>query len=98
MFIKIHRSYRTVVALADSELVGKKFEEGKYQLDVTENFYKGDKVTEEQAIQIIKRQVIEDATFNIVGQKAIQAAEKAGIIQKEETSSLQGIPFTLILI
>ena len=30
MFIKIHNSYRNVVALADADLIGKKFEEGKF--------------------------------------------------------------------
>lgn len=98
MFIKIHKSYRHVVALADSELIGKKFEQGKYQLDVTESFYKGDKINEEQAVLMLKRQVLEDATFNIVGPKSVKVAEMAGIIQKEEVSSIQGVPFTLILL
>ena len=98
MYLKIHKSYRTVVALADENLVGKKFEQDIFQLDVTEPFYKGDKLTEDQAIHAIKKYVVEDATFNIVGPESIKAAEKAGILKSEEVSSLQGIPFTLILL
>ena len=96
--IKIHKSYRTVVAICDSALVGKKFEEGKRQLDVTESFYKGEKVSEESAVKIIQMQAREDATFNIVGEKSIKAAISAGIINKEGISKLGGIPFALVLV
>ena len=98
MYLKIHKSYRTVVALCDAELLGKRFEQDIFQLDIRENFYKGDKLTEEQVIHILSKYVVEDATFNIVGPKAVKAAEKAGIIKSEEVSTIQGIPFTLILI
>ncbi len=37
--IKIHKSYRYVVAICDSNLVGKQFEQNKFQLDVKENFF-----------------------------------------------------------
>ncbi|MBI2043545.1 DUF424 family protein [Candidatus Pacearchaeota archaeon] len=63
MFIKIHKSYRNVVAVCDSELIGKKFEEEKFQLDVKENFFKGDKVSENEAILIMKKMLVEDATY-----------------------------------
>ena len=67
MYVKIHESYRKVVAVCDSELVGKKFEEGKMQLDVRENFYNGEEVDEEKLMEILQRELAEDATFNIVG-------------------------------
>jgi len=98
MYLKIHKSYRIVIALCDEELVGKKLEQDIYQLDIHENFYKGDKMTEEQVIHTLSKYVADDATFNIVGPKSIKAAEKAGIIKSEEVSSIQGVPFTLILI
>ena len=97
MFIKIHKSCRTVVALCDSELLGKKFEEGKRQLDVRENFYKGDKVNEEQAINILRIQAMEDATFNIAGKKSVDSALKAGIITKKGIAKIKDIPFALVL-
>ena len=98
MYLKIHRSYRSVVALADKELIGKKFEEGKRQLDVRENFYKEKQVTHEEAVKILKMQIKEDATFNIVGPKATKAALEAEIIQKEHIATLSGIPFALVLL
>lgn len=98
MYLKIHESYRKVVALADSELIGKLFEEGKKQLDVRENFYKGEVVEKEKAIDALKNLSVDDATFNIVGQKSINAALQAGIITKEMVGKVQDIPFALVLL
>src|SRR3989344_5548697 len=102
MYLKIHKSYRDVVAIADSELIGKKFEEGKFQLDVRENFYKDKEsptiLTKSEVIKILKRQQLEDSTYNIVGPKSIKAALEAGIIEKENVGEIAGIPYALTLI
>jgi len=98
MYIKLHKSYRTVVALCDSDLIGKKFEEGKKQLDIRENFYKGEEVDSEKAVKMMQDQANKDATFNIVGKESINAAIKAGIITKNNVAKIQGIPFTLVLL
>ena len=96
--VKVHKSYRNVVALCDSDLVGKKFEEGIKQLDLRENFYKEKELDESEAAQLIKFQAKEDSTFNIVGQKSIALAEKLGIISSEGIMKIQNIPFALILL
>lgn len=98
LFIKIHKSYRDVIAICDSELIGKKFEEDRFQLDVKENFYKGEEINEEKAIRIIQKMAKEDATFNIVGDKSVNAAIKAGIIKKEGIKKIHDIPFALVLL
>ena len=97
MFIKIHRAYRSTVSLCDADLIGKKFEDEKKQLDLRENFYKDKKITEEEAIKIIKNQSKEDSTFNIVGEKSINTALKSGIINKSCIDYIKNIPFTLVL-
>ncbi|PIN88820.1 hypothetical protein COU60_05345 [Candidatus Pacearchaeota archaeon CG10_big_fil_rev_8_21_14_0_10_34_76] len=96
--VKIHKSYRDVIALCDSELVGKKFEEGVMQLDLRENFYKEKEVTYDEAVQLIQFQTREDATFNIVGKNSINAAKEAGILTDEGVKEIQGIPFSLVLV
>lgn len=98
MFVKIHKSCRTVVAIADSEIVGKTFEEGKRQIIIRENFYKGTEVDKKELIEIIRRQKLEDATFNIVGKNSIEAAIEAGIITKKSVAKIKNIPFALVLI
>ncbi len=98
MYIKIHKSYRTVVSLCDADLIGKTFEEGKKILDCRESFYKDRKVTKEEAIKILKKESDEDATFNIVGEKSVQAAVEAGLIDKSDFATVDKIPFTLTLL
>ncbi len=96
--IKLHRSYRTVVAICDTDLLGKKFEDGKMQLDVRENFYKDKEITKEELIRMMISQEKEDATFNIVGKDSVQIALEAGIITKGNIGAVQGIQFALTLI
>ena len=98
MIIKIIRSQRDIVAVCDSELIGKKFEEGKLQLDVKENFFRGEEVDEEKAISIMEKMIQEDATFYIVGEKSIEAALEAGVIAEEGIIKIQGIPVSLVLL
>ena len=97
MFIKIHEAYRKIVALADAELIGKKFEEGIRQIEVRPNFFQGEKKTEEEIIEILKDMDKEDATFNIVGEKSVKAALKAGIVSKEGIITIDKIPIALML-
>lgn len=98
MFINIIKSYRDVVALCDKELLGKKFEEGKFQLHIKENFYKGKESSEEEVLRILSGMAREDATFNIAGENSINAALKAGIINENSVRKIQGIKFALVLI
>ncbi len=98
MLVRIIKTYRDVVVICDSELIGKKFEEGKFQLDIKESFFKGEETSEEQAIQIIKKMSKEDATFNIVGEKSVDCALKAEIITNEGIKKIQGVPFALVLL
>jgi len=102
MRIKIIKSYRDIVAICDSELLGKKFEQevGKviYQLDLKESFYGGEEKTPEEVIEIINDMTREDATFNIVGEESVNAAVKAGIVREEAIKKIANIPFALILL
>ncbi len=98
MLVKIHKSYRTLVAICDSEIIGKKFEEGIMQIDLTGEFFKGDKKSESEVLEIIRDSVMEDATFNIVGEKACSLALKTGIIEKKGIKRISGVPVALVLL
>jgi uncharacterized protein len=98
MHIKIHKSYRNVVALCDSDLLGKTFDEGKLQLKVKENFYSGDKISKSEALETLQKQKIEDATFNIVGKESVQTALESGIITQNHIGKISNIPFALTLL
>ncbi len=98
MFVNVIKTYRDVIAVCDKELLGKKFEEGKFQLDIKESFYKGKEIHEENLIGIMKSFSREDATFNIVGKKSVATALKAGIVSEDDVKKIKGIPFVLIFL
>jgi len=97
MLIKIHKSYRNVIAICDSNLLGKKFEQGKMQIEVNE-FFNGEEKNEKEILAIIEDASKEDATFNIVGEKAVNLALKARIIDKKGIKKIQNIPIALTLL
>lgn len=98
------------MAICDSKLIGKYFvsqasddlgkssKEGKFQLDVKESFFKGEEISEEKATQILKDMEHEDATFNIIGERAVNCALNAGIISQKGIKKIQGVPFALVLL
>lgn len=98
--IKIHQSSRKIVAVSDPELLGKKFVEDNMQLDLNKEFYGGEEVDEEKAIEIMKTESADDSTFNIIGEKSIATAIKVGIINDDPDAiiKIQGIPHALGLL
>ncbi|MBS3093034.1 DUF424 domain-containing protein [Candidatus Pacearchaeota archaeon] len=97
MQVKIHESYRKIVAVSDSDLVGQKFEEGNRQIDVRPNFYRGEERTKKEVVKILKDMQKEDATFNIVGEESVEAALEAGVISESRVIKINSIPIALVL-
>ncbi len=98
MQVKIHDAYRKIVALCDSDLINKTFSEGKRQIEIRENFFKGEEKTREEVIDILIDMEKEDATFNIVGKESVKAALDAGIISKEGIIIIDNVPVALVLL
>ena len=99
MLVKIHErkifsggreQIRRIIAICDKELLGKVFTEGERVLDlkIYKSFYDGDKLAEEEIIEIIKSAV----NANIVGKKSINLASKAIKIEKKNIKKIAGIP------
>ncbi len=97
MFIKTHKAYRRIVALCDSDLIGKTFTEDIRQITITENFFKGEEKNKEETIELLKDMEKEDATFNIIGKESIECALKAGIISKDGIIIIDNVPVALVL-
>ena len=97
MFVRIIKTYRDIVAVCDSEILGKTFEEDEFQLEVKESFFKGEETSEEETEKIMKDMKKEDATFNIVGEKSVKTALKSGIISEDQIKKIQDVPYSLIL-
>jgi len=98
ILLKVHDSYRTVVAICDKELLGKLFTEGEKQLDLTGKFFQGDEIDEGEAKKEIEKCLREDATFNIVGENSVNLAKEIGMINDSGIIKIDGIPFALVLL
>ncbi len=78
--LKIYRVRGEIlVAVCDSELVGKTFKEGDLKIEVKESFYGDKDVGEEE----VKRALRMATIANITGKRAVELAIKLGIIDKE---------------
>ena len=66
-----------VVAVCDSDLIGKKFVEGKKQLDLTSDFYKGEEMQEKRVEELMKVARV----GNIVGKKSVALAKGLGLVE-----------------
>jgi len=98
MLVKMHSSYRNVMAVCDEDLLGKTFEEGNRQIDIKEGFFGGDNKPEKEVIEEMRRFSDEDGTFNIVGVNSVAAALKAGVIKEDGVIRIQDIPIALVLL
>jgi len=86
------------VAVCDSELIDKKFEEGDRQLDLTGTFFKGEEKSTEEARKILVHARAEDATFNFVGEKSVDIAKELSIAKDSGIIKIQDVPVALVLL
>ena len=96
LLVKIHGSYRKIVAMCDSNLLGKKFEEGNLQLEINEHFYEGKEMSEEEIEKLISVLENESPSYNIVGEKSIELFLKRNLILKEGVKKISGVPYAMI--
>jgi len=97
MLVKIHRSYRDIVAVCDENLIGKRLEDSERQLDLTGDFFKGDVKDEGEVRSIMQDFQAEDACFNIVGDNSCRIALDLDLIDEKGIVKVQGIPVALVL-
>ncbi len=98
MQIKIHEGYRKTVALSDTNLIGKTFDQDIKEIKIRENFFQGEEKNKQETIEILKDLAKEDVTFNIVGEESIQTALEAGIIDQQGIIKIGNIPVALVLL
>jgi len=84
-----HRDGRTIVAVADQNLLGKKFEEDGKQLDLTGDFYKGEPMTDTNGISDLLRNA---DIVNVVGKEAVQLSLDEDVIEEDQVITIDNIP------
>ena len=78
--LKVYRVRGEVlVAVCDSDIVGKTFREGEIKIEVKESFYGDRDVGEEE----VKRALRMATIANITGRRAVELAIRMGIVDRE---------------
>jgi hypothetical protein len=91
--LKVYNTRNEVmVAACDSELLGKTFEDGDYQIQVSPEFYEDVKVRPENFISHLSEATI----INLVGERVIDHAIKAGLVEEDGVIRIKGIPHAQI--
>jgi hypothetical protein len=90
MICKIHKNPegQIIIALCDSELLGKKFTQGDLQLDLTGGFYKGHEKPEAEILSVLDNAYI----INAVGKTCIDFLLKNRLIEKQNIITIAAIP------
>ena len=102
ILIKVHKSYRWVVAVCDEDVFGRKLKQSGGEknrvLDVSGQFFNGDAVGEDVAREEIMRWEAEDATFNFVGMKSVGLAKELGLVDDVGIIEIDSVPVALVLL
>jgi hypothetical protein len=87
--VRIYKQGRDVlVGACDEKLIGKKFSEGKFQIEVKKEFYDGERINKEK----LKR-YLENATIaNLVGKEAVRCAIEIGLVDPSCVIKIKGVP------
>jgi len=82
-----------LLATCDAELLGKILREGKIVFEVREEFYKGSKVSVDEAIDLMKQSTI----VNMIGQNIVEKAIERGLVHPEAVLRISGVPHAQIM-
>jgi len=82
-----------LLATCDAELLGKILRDGKIVFEVREEFYKGSKVSLEEAIDLMRQSTV----VNMVGKRIVEKAIEKGLIHPEAVLKISGVPHAQIV-
>ena len=95
MIVKMHKAEgRKITSICDEDVIGKKFEDGFLQLDVSEFFYKGENLSEEETLKAARN----TDSLNIVGKNSIEFALKNKLICEENIVRIKKIPHAIAIL
>jgi hypothetical protein len=82
-----------LLAICDTEILGKTLREGRIIFVVKEEFYKGARVAVEEAVDMIANSTI----VNMVGKNIVQKAIEKGYVHPEAVLNIEGVPHAQIV-
>jgi len=82
-----------LLAMCDAEILGRTLRKGKIVFHVKEEFYKGAKVSIEEAMAMIENSTI----VNMIGKNVVQKAIEKGHVHPEAVLNIEGIPHAQVV-
>ncbi len=94
VYVNLRKSGQyTVLATCDCELIGQVLKEGKIVFEIKEEFYKGQRVTLEEAIDLCRQSSI----VNMVGKCIVEKAIKERLVHPDAIIKIKGVPHAQII-
>ena len=81
-----------VVNVCDPELIGRTLIEGELKMHISEDFFGGNLVGEEEALRIIK----ESAMISLAGERSVRIALSNKLGSPQAVREIEGVPFLMI--
>ncbi len=89
VYIRVNETHEHyVVAMCDKPLLGKTLKHGRIQFKVSKEFYGGDLMDLKTCMKHLKKATI----ANMVGEKTVNAAMKAGLVNEQAVLYIEGHP------
>jgi len=80
-----------ILAACDTSLLGRMLEDGETVMDLGSDFFRGDRVTEDEFRGMLARAT----SANLVGETAVRIATEEGCVHPEAVGEVAGIPFAI---
>ena len=83
-----------ILVVTDKEILGKVFEEGKKQLDLSNKFYSGD----ERDAEAVKALIPEAYILHLTGEKAVALGVELGLVDSQRIIWISNVPHAEALV
>lgn len=94
VWVKVHhQAGKVLVAVCDTDLLGKEIKHGRSVISVSDRFYRGFQTSIEEALELIERA----DSVNLMGKKIVEAAITRGLVHREAVIEIDSIPHVLII-
>jgi hypothetical protein len=81
-----------LVNLCDAELIGRTLSEGALKMHISKEFFGGELVEEDEAVEIIKRSTM----ISLAGQRSVNIALANKLGSPQAVREIEGVPFLMI--
>jgi hypothetical protein len=82
-----------LIGACDEHLLGKKFRNGKLQIDVAKPFYDGERIDK----KTLKKFLLDATIANLVGKETVKCAVELGLVDPDCILKIKGIPHAQIV-